>query len=226
MKLDTGFQVMFAILYSKGGHSMKYEWKKQDKDLYGAKKTPTLIMVPTQSYIMISGSGNPNDQDFSNRVAALYALAYAIKMNYKAAAAVYGNEIHDFSVYPLEGVWNLRTGNKRILTKEELEYTIMIRQPYFITEDMVAAALDSVNRKKPNPLYAEMRFDTMQDGKCIEILHNGPYDDEPISFEKMEQFAKAYGLIRKENSHREIYLNHAGRVEISRLKTILRYSVR
>lgn len=202
---------------------MKYEWKKQDKALYGAKKTPTLITVPMQSYIMINGSGNPNDQDFSDRVAALYALAYAIKMDYKAAATMSDNEVHDFSVYPLEGVWNLKHGDK--LIKEELEYTIMIRQPDFITENMVAAALERVKAKKPNPLYTKMRFDSMQDGKCIEVLHIGCYDDEPASFAKMAQFAKDHGLTRKESSHREIYLNNVSRVETNKLKTILRYSV-
>ena len=203
---------------------MKYEWKKQEKALYDAKKTPTLITVPAQSYIMISGSGNPNDRDLSNNVAALYALAYAIKMGYKAAATTSGNAVHDFSIYPLEGVWNLKCGEK--LIKEELEYTIMIRQPDFITENMVAAALERIKIRKPNPLYAEIRFDTMEDGKCIEILHIGPYDDEPASFEKMARFAKNNGLERKENRHREIYFNNAGRVEKSKLKTILRYSVR
>lgn len=203
---------------------MKYEWKKQEKTLYGAKKTPTLITVPKQSYIMISGSGNPNDPDFSSRVTALYSLAYAIKMDYKAAAAISGCEVHDFSVYPFEGVWNLKHGGK--LIKEDLEYTIMIRQPDFVTEKMAAAALERVKTGKPNPLYAEIRFDTMEDGKCIEILHIGPYDDEPASFEKMAQFAKNNGLERRESRHREIYLNNAGRVEKSKLKTILRYSVR
>ena len=51
---------------------MKYEWRKQDKALYGAKKYPALITIPAQNYIMISGKGNPNDVDFSNRVGALY----------------------------------------------------------------------------------------------------------------------------------------------------------
>lgn len=87
----------------------------------------------------------------------------------------------------MEGVWNLKRGDK--LIKEELEYTIMIRQPDFITENMVVTALERVKTRKPNPLYAEMRFDTVQDGKCIEILHIGSYDDEPASFAKMAQFA-------------------------------------
>ena len=130
---------------------MKYEWKKQEKDLYGAKKTPSMITVPKQRYIMISGKGNPNDEDFSNRVASLYALAYAIKMGFKATAVhtLAMNEIHDFAVYPLEGVWKQKQGDE--LVKEELEYTIMIRQPDFITADMVSKALETVKRKKPIP---------------------------------------------------------------------------
>lgn len=117
---------------------MKYEWKKQEKEFYGAKKSPALVTVPAQNYIMISGKGNPNDNDFSNRVFALYSLAYAIKMAYKAAAIQ--NEFHDFTVYPLEGIWQKTEETE--LVKENLKYTIMIRQPDFICEDMVKAALE------------------------------------------------------------------------------------
>ena len=202
---------------------MKYEWKKRDKELYGAKRTPTLITVPKQNYIMISGSGNPNGQDFSNRATALYAFAYAIKMGCKSVAIMSNNEIHDFAVYPLEVVWNLKHGDSPI--KGEWEYTIMIRQPYFITEDMVTSVLERIRAKKPNLFYSEMRFDTMQDGKCIEILHIGSYDDEPASFAKMAQFAKECGLTYKENSYREIHLNNPRQVKTNRLKTILRYPI-
>ncbi len=102
----------------------------------------------------------------------------------------------------------------------------MIRQPDFITESMVCKAMEAVKKKKPNPLYEEIRFDTMQDGKCIEILHIGAFDDEPASFEKMTQFAKKNNLERDKSCHREIYLNNANRVEKSKLKTILRFSVK
>lgn len=110
--------------------------------------------------------------------------------------------------------------------KENLEYTIMIRQPDFITEEMVHEAVERVRIKKPNLLYKEISFDTMQDGKCVEILHGGSFDDEPASFQKMDEFAKENGLERIGDYHREIYLNNANRVEKSKLKTILRYSVK
>lgn len=46
-----------------------------------------------------------------------------------------------------------------------------------------------------------------------EWKNTGPYDDEPASFAKLEQFAKDHGLERTASCHREIYLNNAGRVE-------------
>lgn len=211
---------------------MKFEWRKHEKALYGAKSIPALADIPAQNFIMIQGSGNPNDTDFSDKVGALFSLAYAIKMGYKSTATknILSNEIHDFTVYPLEGIWKQKNVDTESaagkLIKENLEYTIMIRQPDFICKDMVKAALEQVKMKKPNPLFDEISFDTMQDGTCVELLHIGAYDDEPVSFEKMEQFALSNHLERTKRYHREIYLNNANRVEKSKLKTILRYTVR
>ena len=211
---------------------MKHEWKKHEKVLYGAKDSPALVNIPAQNFIMIKGSGNPNDTDFSNRVSALYSLAYAIKMDYKATALknIISNEIHDFTVYPLEGIWMKKDDNMQLnttneLIKDNLEYTIMIRQPDFITTEMVRAALERVKVKKPNPLYEEIFFDMIHDGKCVEILHIGSYDNEPVSFALMDKFVKENGLHRISDWHREIYLNNANRAKTDKLKTILRYRV-
>lgn len=204
---------------------MKHEWKKHEKALYGAGKTPSLISVPLQNFITISGRGNPNDADFSDRVGILFSLAYAVKMDYKAGAAARGpgEGIEDYTVYPLEGIWSQKKNGAFI--KDELEYTIMIRQPDFITEEMVKEALERVKAKKREPLFDEVHFSAMRDGDCIELLHVGAYDDEPDSFEKMNRFADENGLVRLENCHREIYLTNAKRVEPDRLRTILRYRV-
>ena len=205
---------------------MKHEWRKHEKNLYGAKKTPTIVEVSKQNFIMIEGKGNPNDKVFSDKVSALYSLAYAIKMNYKSwmkSKDDYQDIIHDFTVYPLEGIWKQKESTE--LIKDHLEYTIMIRQPDFITKDMVNIALEIVKKKKPNQYYKEIYFNTIQDGKCIEILHIGSYDDEPASFEKMDEFAKKNGFNRSKTWHREIYLNNTNRVLKSKLKTILRYTI-
>lgn len=200
---------------------MKYEWRKQEKQLYSAKPTPALVTTPTQSCIMINGAGNPNDADFSNRVSALYSVAYAVKMAYKKTAK---GEYDDFAVYPLEGVWQKMENGE--LIKEKLRYTLVIRQPGFIKKSDVDAALEHTKIKKPNLLLEEVRFGTVQGGTCVQLLHVGAYDDESASFAKLDEFAGACNLTRAETSHREIYLNNATRTEKSRLKTILRYTVK
>ena len=202
---------------------MKYEWKKQEKEIYGVSTTPCMIDVPPQKYITISGVGNPNNEIFSEKVAALFSVAYKIKMIYKSSAGK-NQEISDYAVYPLEGIWS-KTSLKEELIKEELQYTIMIRQPDCVTKEMFDNALELVKKKKSNIYLADISFETIHDGKCVQVLHKGAYDDEPVSFEAMNRHCLEQGYERVGEKHREIYLNNANRTEKSKLKTILRYKV-
>ncbi|MCW6652324.1 GyrI-like domain-containing protein [Aerococcaceae bacterium NML210727] len=204
---------------------MKYEWKKHEKHLYGVKQQPELVDVPKQSFITIKGVGNPNKEDFSNRVSALYSFAYAIKMLYKALMKNEPDDkIKDFTVYPLESIWEKTEENQ--FDKNKLQYTLMIKQPDFITQEIFTTALENVRKKKPNVLYDEIVFEQIKDDKSVQILHIGSYDNEPASFEKMETFISELRLTRSNDYHREIYLSNKGRTAEDKLKTILRYSVR
>ena len=200
---------------------MKYEWRKLDKKLYQGPKTPVVIEHPVQSFIMLNGQGNPNKADFSERVSALYSLAYAIKMEYKKTA--HHQEFTDFTVYPLEGIW--QQTEAETLVKDDLVYTIMIAQPEFITNEIVETALEKVKVKKPNPFYNEIRFERISEGSSVAMLHVGPFDDEPQTFAKMDAFCQENGLKRCTAYHREIYLNNKNRTALQKLKTILRYRV-
>ena len=200
---------------------MKYEWRKEEKSLYGVKASPKVVEVPEQSFIMLDGTGNPNLPGFAEEVSALYALAYAIKMDYKKSHT--NQEIQDFTVYPLEGIWQQKEQGE--LVKEELIYTIMIAQPSFISKEMVKEALEKVKVKKPNAHYEKIRFETIKEGKCLTMLHLGSFDSEPLSFAKMDEFCKENFLNRRSLFHREIYLNNLNRTSPDKLKTILRYQV-
>ena len=200
---------------------MKYEWRKQEKELYGVKTKAVLVDVPKQKFIAIKGKGNPNEEDFSNRISALYSVAYGIKMLFKKIAL--NNEINDYTVFPLEGLW--QKGDKVEFDKNDLSYILMIKQPTFITEDIYNQALENVKQKKPNDLYKEISFREFEGEKAIQILHLGSFDDEPQSFEEMEKFAIELQLKRTSNVHREIYLTNKNRTCEEKQKTILRYSV-
>ena len=202
---------------------MKYEWKKNEKDLYGVKQKPQLIEVPSAYYIMIKGEGNPNEIDFSNRVSALYSLAYGIKMLFKNMEKE-ELEYSDFTVFPLEGIWEKSDDEE--FDKNKLKYTIMIKQPYFITKEIFELAFEKVKKKKPNELYDEVSFDCIESKKSIQIFHIGSFDTEIESFEKLDNFANEMNLERSEKLHTEIYLNNKNRTAEDKLKTILRYNVK
>ena len=204
---------------------MKYEWRKQENNLYSVKQMPIIVNVPKQKFILIKGKGNPNEVDFSNRISALYSLAYTIKMLFKNAMKnKTDNEITDFTVYPLEGLWEKVNGAE--LDKNKLEYTLMIKQPDFITQEIFTKALENIKKKKPNVLYDEMSFRGIEEGKSIQILHVGSYDDEPKSFEQLNEFARKLDLTRIGDFHKEIYLSNKNRTSEEKQKTILRYSVK
>lgn len=200
---------------------MKYEWRKQEKELYGVKTKAVLVDVPKQKFITIKGKGNPNEEDFSNRISALYSVAYGIKMLFKKAEL--NNEINDFTVFPLEGLW--QKGDRVEFDKNDLSYILMIKQPTLITEEIYYQALEIVKQKKPNDLYEEIAFKEFEEEKAIQILHLGSFDDEPQSFEKMDKLATELQLKRTSNVHREIYLTNKNRTSEEKQKTILRYSV-
>lgn len=206
---------------------MKYEWRKHEKNLYGTKKQPTLTEVPSQKFIMISGKGNPNNPDFSERVGVLYSSAYGIKMRYKKCykTNIESNtfEYDDYTVFPLEGVWS---SSEDPLDKDSLEYTIMIRQPDFIIEDDFKESLEIVKKKKPHSLLEEVSFESLKDNLSVQMLHVGPFDNEPESFEVMDKFLEENNLERISSTHREIYLNNGNRTDPLKYKTILRYQVK
>lgn len=204
---------------------MKFEWKKQEKNLYLPKEKPDLITVPQQKFFMISGKGNPNDEEFSEKIGVLYSLAYAVRMMPKQGYTPDG--YFEYTVYPLEGIWHFTEEGKQsnTLNKGELLYTIMIRQPDFVTQEVVNKAFENVRKKKTHPLLNDVTFETMEDGLSVQMMHIGSYDDEPQSFEQMKKFIKENNLEMTTIKHREIYLSDARKTEKSKLKTVLRYMV-
>lgn len=205
---------------------MKYEWKKREKNLYFPKQIPEVITIPKQTFFMLKGKGNPNSDSFAEKIGVLYSLAYAVRMMPKQGYTPEG--YFEYTVYPLEGLWDLTEEGKQseTLNKDEFLYTIMIRQPDFVTEDVVNKAFETVQKKKPHPLLADVTFGTFEDGLSVQMLHLGSYDDEPQSFKIMNDFIANSNLMRSSSIHREIYLSDARKVQSDKLKTVLRYMVK
>ncbi|HHT93755.1 MAG TPA: hypothetical protein GXZ66_09700 [Clostridiaceae bacterium] len=204
---------------------MKHEWRKHEKELYIPKEKPELVDVPPMNFITISGKGDPNQQDFADRIGALYPIAYAIRMMPRNGFTPEG--YFEYTVYPLEGVWDLtEEGRKKeTLVKDDLVYTIMIRQPDFVTREVFERAVEIAKKKKNNPLFDEVRFETIKDGLSVQMMHVGPFDEEHRTFEKMKEYISENNLKLKTLVHREIYISDIRKTEQEKLKTVLRYLV-
>ncbi len=206
----------------------KHEWRKKEKSVYLPKNKPEIINVPEFQFATIDGAGNPNSDLFSDCISVLYALSYTIKMTLKKASdQVEG--FYDYTVYPLEGLWDLNEEAKKNfdgkINKDDFVYKLMIRQPDFVTESIFNEMLILANKKKPHAFFDKIQFEKITDGKCVQMLHLGSYDDEPESFERMEAFAENENLKRVSKMHREIYLSDFRKTPVEKLKTVLRFKV-
>ena len=206
----------------------KHEWRKKEKYLYLPKEKPEVIDVPAFRFITLRGEGSPAGERFSEIIGTLYSIAYGIKMLPKRMETK-PNGYFDFTVYPLEGVWDINDEAKKTFSgtvnKEDFVYELMIRQPDFVDEEFYSEIFKAVKKKKHNPLLELMEFKAISEGKCIQMLHVGKYEDEPLSFQKMEQFSKSEGYSRTSKVHREIYLSDARKVSPEKLKTVLRFKI-
>jgi len=206
---------------------MKHDWKKEEKAFYAPKNKPEQVYLPAMNFFSIRGEGNPNHPAFAEYIAVLYSLSYAVKMSPKSGRAPAG--YYEYSVYPLEGVWDITEDAKQkpmeTLDKDALVFNLMIRQPDFVTNAYASDVIEQVKKKKPHSLLDKVRFETIDEENCVQLLHLGSYDNEAQSFATMEAFAESEGLVRKYKTHREIYLSDARKTVTEKLKTILRFQV-
>lgn len=207
-----------------------FDFKKEYKDLYMPSPSPARILVPPMSFIMVRGVGDPNEKEgaYEKAVELLYALCYTIKMNKKGNTVPEG--YFEYVVPPLEGLWWMADGFKGVDTtrKEDFAWVSMIRQPDFVTRELFDWACGEVSRKKgfdPSPA----RLERLDEGLCVQCMHIGPFNAEPATVAKMEEYIGKNGLVNdigETRRHHEIYLSDPRKVDPAGMKTVLRIPVR
>ena len=201
----------------------KVDYRRADPHLYAPSSDPHLIDVPSMRFFQVDGEGDPNGPAFAAAVEALYSLSYAVRMSHKGDDVPEG--YYEYTVYPLEGVWDLIDRTKPATDKANLKYTLMIRQPDFLTDQLVERFREQTLRKKHNPLLDQVRFAPVTDGPSCQALHFGPFDDEPATIARMERFCAERGVERASKLHREIYLTDPRKTAPGKARTVLRFAV-
>ncbi len=201
---------------------MKVDFKKS-LDGYHAKHGEFRILeVPPLEYLMIDGYGDPNTApDFAEAIQTLYLVAYTIKFTSK-------RELNrDYVVPPLEALWWAAdmAAFTTVRDKSKWSWSAMIMLPDWITPQMSDDAVLAAAKKAPSTGLQKIRRERVEEGRCVQTLHIGPYDAEAAVLSEMhDRFIPRAGL-RVTGKHHEIYLNDARRVAPEKLRTILRQPV-
>lgn len=202
----------------------KIDFVKQDKPFYAAKTKAEVVEVPGMQYLMFDGSGLPEgNPEFQKAFQALYGVAYTIKFMPKKGVAPVGYQ--DFKVPPPEGLWWMKDGREFDMARpKDWRWTLMIRVPDFVTPLVVAAAVEEMARKKKNDVYRQIRLERLEEGRAVQIMHIGPYDQEEPTIAKLDELVEQSGL-KFRGKHHEIYFGDPRRTAPAKLKTLLRRPV-
>lgn len=205
----------------------KLDLRKELKYLYApSAKKVEVVDVPELQFAMIDGRIEPGQMPgtsgaFQEAVGALYGISYTLKFMSKLRAH---NPV-DYKVMGLEGLWWIEEGEFDITQPGNWHWTMMILQPAHVSPAMFVDAQAELRQKRPNPAIDRLRLAPFHEGLCMQIMHLGPYADEPQTVARMKEFAQANGY-EPDGKHHEIYLGDPLRSAPEKLKTILRQPIR
>ena len=208
---------------------MAFDFKKEYKEFYMAKNKPEIVEVPKANYIAVRGKGDPNEKDgvYQQAIGMLYAVAYTLKMSYKTDYKIEG--FFEYVVPPLEGFWwQEGIDGVDLSDKSTFNWISVIRLPDFITKKDLDWAKETASKKKKIDC-SSIEFLTIDEGLCVQIMHIGPFDDEPKSVALMEKYLQEKGYVNdmnKERLHHEIYMSDARKIQPEKWKTVIRHPIK
>ena len=204
----------------------KLDLRRQYRGLYApSAKAVEVVDVPELLFTMIDGEteagvGPSDSKGFRQSMEALYGVGYGLKFMSKLRE----RDPVDFTVMAAEGLWSFESGGFGLGSDGRMIYTLLMLQPDHITTDMLQAVVSEAGAKHSNPALERMRLERWREGPSIQIMHVGPYAEEPRTIQLMEDFATEHGY-RLHGRHHEIYLGDPRRAKPENLKTILRHPI-
>ena len=205
----------------------KLDLRKEFKHLYqpSARKVE-VVDVPRFEFAMVdgqieSGRGPEDSPAFQEAPEALYGISYTLKF----ASKLRKQDPLDYTVMALEGLWWVEGGEFDITRPEGWRWTLMIMQPDHITLEMYEDALRQLRQKKgERPGFSRLRFESFQEGLCMQTMHVGPYAEESATSARIHAFAQENGY-RLRGKHHEIYLGDPRRASPEKMRTVLRQPI-
>lgn len=208
---------------------MAFDFKKEYKEWYMPKNKPEIVNIPQANYIAVRREGDPNEDGgaYQQAISVLYAVAYTLKMSYKTDHKIEG--FFEYVVPPLEGFWRQDNIDGVDYTdKSTFHWISVIRLPDFVAEKDFEWAVETASKKK-NLDCSLAEFLTIDEGLCVQIMHLGPFDDEPATVALMDQYLAENGYVTDITStrlHHEIYMSDARKAAPEKWRTVIRHPIK
>ena len=208
---------------------MAFDYKKEYKEFYMPGNIPEIVTVPVANYIAVRGKGDPNQEGgaYQNALGILYGVAYTLKMSYKGSHKIEG--FFEYVVPPLEGFWwQDDVAGVDYANKDTFNWISVIRLPEFVTKDDFDWAVTEAGKKKKMDC-SSAEFLMVDEGLCVQIMHIGPFDDEPATVAIMDKYLAENGYMNDMTDrrlHHEIYLSDTRKVQPSKWKTVIRHPIK
>lgn len=206
-----------------------FDYKKEYKEFYLPPRKPQIVEVPVMNFLAVRGMGDPNEEegDYKAAIGLLYGIAYTIKMSKMGKHKIEG--YFDYVVPPLEGFW-WQDGVQGVdyTRKDKFQWISLIRLPEFVTREEFDWAIQEASVKKQMD-FSKVEFFTYHEGLCVQCMHIGPYDNEPVTVREMERYAKEQGYeldFSNQRYHHEIYLSDVRKCKPENLKTVIRQPIK
>lgn len=190
--------------------------------LYSAHEVPELVEVPSLSYLVVDGHGDPNcSKPFRQAVDALMATSYGVQARVKRQDGL------EYEVMPLEGLWWIPYARVwDFADKSDWDWTLMVMQPPPVTAEMALECIAEAGRRRKRlaEVIERIRFETYEEGRAAQVLHKGPYAKERSTLERLYEFIRLNGYLPT-GKHHEIYLTEAAATPPARMRTVVRQPV-
>ena len=197
----------------------KLDLVKENPSYYKASAQPQVVELNAFNYLSILGVGAPEGEQFLHSVEAIYGVAYTIKKHCKAMGK-------DFGVPKMEGQWWVESGLPYDETpRDQWHWNVMLMMPGYVDAAMRDQAVEEVKAKKELAPVNQVKLGSIKEGKSVQALHLGAYEEEGPTIKKILDFMGDHALDMN-GYHHEIYLSDPRRTPKERLKTIIRYPVK
>jgi hypothetical protein len=197
------------------------------KDLYAkVGRNVEEVEIPPIKVIAVDGNEPPDSEQYQTAIGCLYGIGYTLKMGLKFGRLPRPTGYFDYPVGGLGSLWwSVEGAPFDIRNPETLRWKAYLMVPPFVDEKLFQETVAQARAKKPEVPFEQVRLEILDEGRSLQVLHIGPYDQELPTIELLNETMKREGL-EMAGKHHEIYISDPRRTPPEKLRTVIRHPVR